>query len=240
MRQLKRIIQHNHICRLLDFDDVPALFRFVQIVLPLLILPFVHVATITKRLHGVDVEWVFSHADTRLFRRRHRFLHNLSINFLRIQLQALLLLLLLLFVRKFSPRSLWATGMRRRKLINLQLRLDGGILARRRGKVLTTPNPFHLTQASLTRSVVIARGAYILIDDSRRLQAVRQNNVRVHCCYVQVINQRFHVQIWVVAKVLELLGDLRTNLIVICAVILPQTFSFDPKGVVQIIVEIIQ
>ena len=63
--------------------------------------------------------------------------------------------------------------MRRRKLINLQLRLDGGILARRRGKVLAAPNPFHLTQASLTRSVVIARGAYILIDDSRWLQAVR-------------------------------------------------------------------
>ena len=122
----------------------------------------------------------------------------------------------------------------------LHPKVHGGILARRRGKVLAAPNPFHLTQASLTRSVVIARGAYILIDDSRRLQAVRQNNVRVHCCYVQVINQRFHVQIWVVAKVLELLGDLRTNLIVICAVILPQTFSFDPKGVVQIVVEIVK
>ena len=107
--------------------------------------------------------------------------------------------------------------------------------------MFTTPNPLHFSQTSFTRAIVVARRTHIFGHYGGRLQSVCQNNVRIHRGDVQVINQRVHFDVRIVAKVFQLFGNLRSNFIIVLAVVSAQwLFGFVLESVVEIFIELVQ
>ena len=98
MRKLQRIIQRDHIGRLLDLNRVTVVFGGAQLTLPLFVQSLVRVASIAERLNGVNVERVFTHANASRLRFCHGLVQNLLVHFLRVLFQTIFLLFLLFFV----------------------------------------------------------------------------------------------------------------------------------------------
>jgi hypothetical protein len=72
-----------------------------------------------------------------------------------------------------------------------QLILDTLVLLSREREIITFPLPMHVPLAVIFLLIKDASCANLLIDNRSGLQSIRENNVRVHSCNINVIDQGF-------------------------------------------------
>ena len=240
VRQLERVEQSHHVLRLLHRDGVAAFLRVAQLTLPRLVQALVLVPAVAEVLHGVDIEAILALTDTRHLTLGDRLVQHALVNLLAVHLKTVLLRRRLLLVREVRPvpRAPVARAVRLGgKLLSLELRLDGGIVRRRGGVVLASPEPLHLAKAGLTRPVEVTRGAHVLGDHRRGLEPVGEDDVWVHRRDVEVVDERLGHLDRVVPQVHQLLGDGGAYLVVVLDVFRRHLLTLVVQRVLEILVE---
>jgi len=136
----------------------------------------------------------------------------LLIRLAAVLLQAFLLNLGLLLFSQLMER-LHSTANSAREPLVLQLLLDPLELVLTSRHVLVPPRPLHLALALGARLVEVARRAVTLVHDGVRLQAIGEDNIRVHGSHVQMIQDRRLQPVRAVPEPRQLLYDLVTHFV---------------------------
>ena len=212
VRELERVVQRAHRLGLQQRSDVVGLLGLGALLPPLLVERLVLVAAVAERAHRVDVEWVLA-----LARRRHPLLHlghvRLLVRLLAEVLEPRAELLVLLARVEVEERPRVAL------LVDdglvLELVADVVRLGLAGGEDLAAPHPLERPLAVRLGAVVDARRAHLLRHGGGRLQPVGEDDVRVHCSDVEVVDDRRLLALGVVAELAEAGCDLFLDLVVV-------------------------
>mmetsp|Transcript_86936 Transcript_86936/g.241072 ORF Transcript_86936/g.241072 Transcript_86936/m.241072 type:complete len:688 (+) Transcript_86936:687-2750(+) len=209
MGKLQRVVQQYHVLRLHFLRQVAALLCFLKGLVPFLCLPLKQVSPVAEIAHGVHVERVLALADSVSLVLVDRALQApvCLLGELTNCLSDLRSLLLLIELTPLHTGNLVGVPVLVvvSSLVALHLVHYGPHVCPCGHVQFTTPLPVHGPFALVGWVIVSACIAELFRDDCRWLQAVRQNDVRVHGTDIQVVDQRIIILDHSVGGLLHLL-----------------------------------
>ena len=215
VRQLQGVEKHDHLFGVVNLGGRGArLPQGVGLPLPDLCLGLVLVAPVAKVADSVDVEGVLPLADDGLPDDGGR-LTDFVVDLLRVELEPLFGESGLLVGAQVLPRPHWAVGAFTGELFVLQGIPDHVVLVALRGQVLAPPSPGQSSVAVLPRAVEVTSGAVRFRDHRVWLQPIRGHDVGVHGRDIEVVNQGPLLAVRGVLEVLQPVGDLLLDLVVV-------------------------
>ena len=204
--ELEGVVEGAHGLGPIELRRLARLLRRHTLLAPLLVERLVLVPPVAEGAHRVNVEGVLALAGgcglELLLGGVGLLVHLLAV---LLQPRAeLVRLLVLVELEKGARRAAFVRGRMR---LELELPPHGARLSEAGREELATPHPLERTLAVRLGPVVHAHGTRLRRDDRRRLQPVREDNVRIHGADVQVVDDGVLHPVGVVAEIAELRGD---------------------------------
>mmetsp|Transcript_78569 Transcript_78569/g.188493 ORF Transcript_78569/g.188493 Transcript_78569/m.188493 type:complete len:388 (-) Transcript_78569:1605-2768(-) len=208
--QLQRVVQQDHVLRLSLGDQVPTLFRLLQLLVPLFRLLLEHVSPVAEVQDRVHVERILALANDILLVLVDGALEPLVglLRKLAHRLDNLLRALPLSQLRPLHTGDLPGVSVLVvvEPLLALHL-IDNGLHICPGSHIEVGPVlPLHLPLAIVGGVIVGAGVAKLLVHDRHGLQAIGQDDVRVHGTHIQMVDQRKVVLDHAIGRLLHFLA----------------------------------
>jgi len=191
MRQLQRFIQAHPVLSKLSSLRVSFFLSFFKLSHPDLDQPLKLIPSVSEVADSVYIEWVFSHADCILLQFNF-CLVDLLVSSLAVLFDPLSELFVvdcrLILIIALPSELIWLVIFLKVKSVFNLLELLAG-----KREHVTSPLPLHVSLALVFFVVEYAACTNLLVHDGDRLESIGQNNVGVHCCYINVVDQWLHL-----------------------------------------------